>query len=200
MDINDNEFLKRIKVAFLIEAKEHLKSFSLGFIRLEKTQTEENYARIIETMFREVHSLKGAARSVSNSDIASLCHPLESLFSLLKGKEINLDKTLLDLFYKTCDFLSELVSSEGMDQLPGAKQKMRSLIQQLQQIIPAVGVNKKNDAKPQSIENTTVEHQPVVVSEIESTPDLKTTTIKAITEIVRIPISKLDPLLLQAEE
>jgi len=200
MDINDNEFLKRIKVAFLIEAKEHLKSFSLGLIELEKTQTEENYARIIETMFREVHSLKGAARSVSNSDIASLCHPLESLFSLLKGKEINLDKTLLDLFYKTCDFLSELVSSEGMDQLPGAKQKMRSLIQQLQQIIPTVGVNEKNDAKPQSIENIIVEPQPVVVSEIEPTPDLKPNTIKAITEIVRIPISKLDPLLLQAEE
>src|SRR5665647_1224917 len=148
MDINDNEFLKRIKAAFLIEAKEHLKAFSLGLIELEKTQTEENYARIIETMFREVHSLKGAARSVSNSDIASVCHPLESLFSLLKGKEINLDKTLLDLFYKTCDFLSGLVSSEGMEQLPGARQNMRSLIQQLQQFVPPiVDVYKDNDTK-----------------------------------------------------
>src|ERR1035437_10320380 len=128
MDINDNEFLKRIKAAFLIEAKEHLKSFSLGLIELEKTQTEENYARIIETMFREVHSLKGAARSVSNTDIASVCHPLESLFSLLQGKEINLDKTVFDLFYNTCDFLSELVSSEGMEQLPAAKQKKKYLL------------------------------------------------------------------------
>ena len=184
MDINDKEFLKRIKAAFLIEAKEHLKSFSLGLIELEKTQSDENYARIIETLFREVHSLKGAARSVSNSDIAAVCHPLESLFSLLKGKEINLDKTLLDLFYKTCDFLSGLVSSEGMEQLPAARQNMRSLVQQLQQFVPSiVGVYKENDTKTKAAEIRSEEHQPVDVS-----------------EIVRIPISKLDPLLLQAEE
>jgi len=201
MDINDNEFLKRIKAAFLIEAKEHLKSFSLGLIELEKTQTEENYARIIETMFREVHSLKGAARSVSNSDIASVCHPLESLFSLLKGKEINLDKALLDLFYKTCDFLSGLVSSEGLEQLPVAKQNMRSLIQQLQQFVPPiVDVYKDNDTKIKATEIRSEEHQPVDVSEIKLTADYNPSILKINTEIVRIPISKLDPLLLQAEE
>jgi len=69
MDKKDNEFLKRIQATFRIEAEEHLNAFSAGLIDLEKTQTEERLAEIIETMFREIHSLKGAARSVDQKDV-----------------------------------------------------------------------------------------------------------------------------------
>ena len=120
---------------------------------------------------------------------------------MLKGKEINLDNTLLDLFYKTCDLLSGLVSSEGMEQLPAVRQNMRSLIHQLQQFVPPiVDVYKDNDTKIKTTQIRSEEHQPVDVSEIKLTPDFNTSILNTNTEIVRIPISKLDPLLLQAEE
>ena len=72
MDNRDSEFLKRIQATFRIEAEEHLKSFSSGLIELEKAQTKEEIAIIVETMFREVHSLKGAARSINQKEIESI--------------------------------------------------------------------------------------------------------------------------------
>ena len=80
MDKKDDEFLKRIQATFRIEAEEHLHVFSAGLIELEKTQTKKRIAEIIETMFREIHSLKGAARSVDQKEIESICHPMESFF------------------------------------------------------------------------------------------------------------------------
>ncbi len=83
MDKRDEEFLKRINETFRIEAEEHLNAFSSGLVDLEKKQSQERYAEIIETMFREIHSLKGAARSIDQKDIESICQPLESVFSSL---------------------------------------------------------------------------------------------------------------------
>jgi len=100
MDKIDDEFLKRINATFRIEADEHLNAFSAGLIELEKPQSQERYAEIIETMFREIHSLKGAARSVDKKDVESICHPLESVFSALKRKEIFLTPASFNLFSK----------------------------------------------------------------------------------------------------
>jgi two-component system chemotaxis sensor kinase CheA len=100
MDTKDSEFLKRIQATFRIEAEEHIKSFSDGLIELEKKQTTESQTSIIETLFREVHSLKGAARSVGQKEIESLCQPLESLFASLKRNEITMNPELFDLIHK----------------------------------------------------------------------------------------------------
>ena len=81
MDKKDEEFLKRIQATFRIEAEDHLRDLSSGLIELEKTHSTKRSSEIIETMYREIHSLKGAARSVDQREIESLCHPLENLFS-----------------------------------------------------------------------------------------------------------------------
>jgi len=78
MDKKDNEFLKRIQETFRIEAEEHLRAISAGLIELEKTRSKKKVEEIIEVIFREVHSLKGAARSVDQKDIEYVCQPLET--------------------------------------------------------------------------------------------------------------------------
>src|SRR3989304_2239137 len=101
MDKKDDKFLKRIQETFRIEAEDHLKVFSAGLTELETTNSKKRIDEIIETLFREIHSLKGAARSVDQKEIESVCHPVESLFSALKRNEITLSPMLFDILYKT---------------------------------------------------------------------------------------------------
>ena len=105
MGKEDNEFLKRIQATFRIEAEEHLHAISAGLVELGKTPSKEKVAEIIEVMFRKIHSLKGAARSVDQKDIEYVCQPLESIFSSLKRGEITLSPLSFDLFYKTVEWL-----------------------------------------------------------------------------------------------
>src|ERR1035437_1335798 len=110
MEDKDKDFLQRIQATFRIEAEEHINAFSVCLNELENTQSKEILGGMIETMFREVHSLKGAARSVGQKEIESVCQPLENLFSLLKKQEIKLIPSMVDLFYNCNEFLRKIVT------------------------------------------------------------------------------------------
>ncbi len=86
MDRKDEELLKKLLPMFKIEARDHLRIISSGLVEIEKSGLEKR-AGIIETIYRESHSLKGAARSVNRSDIVAICQSMENIFSALKRKE-----------------------------------------------------------------------------------------------------------------
>jgi two-component system chemotaxis sensor kinase CheA len=200
MDKKDDQFLKRINETFRIEAKEHLNAFSANMIELEKTQTEERHSEIIEAMFRAIHSLKGAARSVDHKEIESLCQPLESVFHAIRNKEIILSPSSFDLFYKIAERLNKLISGSGSEQSLNDRQYHRELVLHLNDITSgtltteAIVKPKENKEK----HGVTSKHsRPIKITTGSDTPiSAKPKSI----DTVRIRISKLDPLLLQAEE
>jgi two-component system chemotaxis sensor kinase CheA len=230
MDKRDEEFLKRINETFRIEAEEHLNAFSAGLIDLEKTQSQERYAEIIETMFREIHSLKGAARSVDQKDVESLCQPLEGVFSALKHRDFTMSPSSFDLFYKTVTCLSVLISESGSERSVADRQLHRELITQLKEITavkmitgqiekPKHNTEPELESEPQKDirttrtgampglskanakrETDTAELIPVPASDNHPGFDIPKSERPVSTDTVRISISKLDPLLLQAEE
>ena len=65
MGPKDKELLKRLLATFKVEAEEHVSAISSGLIELEKASSPEKQVEIIESVFREAHSLKGAARAVN---------------------------------------------------------------------------------------------------------------------------------------
>ena len=69
---------------FKVEAEEHLKAISAGLLQLEKEPSPEKQADLIQTIFREAHSLKGAARAVNLAEIEAVCQALESVFARWK--------------------------------------------------------------------------------------------------------------------
>lgn len=116
MDKKEQEFLKRLQSAFKMEAKERIQSLTTGLAELEKLPAGKDMATIIETMFREAHSLKGAARAVNMMDFEAICQSLEDVFDLIKRNELNVSPELIDKFYITVDGLTKLVSpSEGKE-------------------------------------------------------------------------------------
>ena len=110
MTKQNDDFQKRLLTTFRVEADEHLQAMSTELIELEKNPTADRYAEIIETVFREAHSLKGAARAVNLREIESVCQSLESVFAALKGKQLAVSPSLFDLMQEAIDNLSTLLS------------------------------------------------------------------------------------------
>lgn len=220
MNNQDQEFLKRIQETFRIEAKEHLQAFTEMMINFEKEQSVENQTIIIESLFREIHSLKGAARSVGQKDIESVCQPLETLFSALKRKEISITANAIDLIFKSKEILSYLILSSEISKIPGGIQSLRDLNKQLIEettIKKTDEINDKDEKVEQihkysneSSKSNISDTNPVIISTSQTdatkTHDSDNNSEERIvskhlyTEVVKIPLAKLDPLLLQAEE
>src|SRR3970040_1715590 len=95
----NDEFLKKLLATFRVEADEHLKAMSSGLLELEKTPAGEQQTELVEKIFREAHSLKGAARAVNLTQIESVCQALESVFAALKGNRLPLSPPFLCLLH-----------------------------------------------------------------------------------------------------
>ncbi len=108
----DDEFLKKLLATFRVEADEHLKAMSSGLLELEKVPASARRTELVETIFREAHSLKGAARAVNLADVESVCQSLESVFAWIKGGGAT-SAPLFDLLHQVLDGLDGLLSPES---------------------------------------------------------------------------------------
>ncbi len=196
MDKRDEEFLKRLLSTFKIEAQEHLSVITSGLIEIEKGDAGKQ-AEIIEKVYRESHSLKGAARSVNLNQIVAVCQSMEDVFSAMKRKEIVPSSGVLDLLHKTVGFTGKLVPGE--ESPAPAESEIRELIRELEGIghLQKTGAEDKApwaaDLGPR-IEHT--EKSSTISPEIQASP----APAAARAETIRISTAKLDTLLLQAEE
>jgi len=129
----DAEFLQRLLVTFKVEADEHLKRMCSDLLQLEKDEdTVQERAKLVETIFREAHSLKGAARSVNLREIESFCQALEGVFAALKKEEIPTSAALFDLLQEALDFLGLILATAGAERTHEAQARQRQLITQLE--------------------------------------------------------------------
>jgi two-component system chemotaxis sensor kinase CheA len=111
MGSKDKELLKRLLATFEVEAEEHLKAISSGLIELEKESSAEKQVEIIEGVFREAHSLKGASRVVNLVNVEGACQSLEGIFARLKSQEMALSPELFDQLHQMVDTLGGLLST-----------------------------------------------------------------------------------------
>ncbi len=87
--IADPELLKLFKA----ESEEHLARLDDGLLRLEQSPTD---SELLEEMFRESHSLKGAARMLGLSRIELAAHQLESIFNSARKGDASLAKEAIE--------------------------------------------------------------------------------------------------------
>ena len=125
-------FQKRLLATFTIEAQEHLKGITDALIALEQGGAPQPQEEVVETMFRETHSLKGAARAVTRSDIESVCQALEGVFAALKRGEMKPSPELFDLMQRARDFLARLLL--GPEPPEGEGESRRQIIDALVQV------------------------------------------------------------------
>jgi len=169
------EFQASLLATFMIEAEEHLKAICDGLLQLEKKPEEASPA--LEQIFREAHSLKGAARSVNHNTVQSLCQSLENVLGAWKQGKIKTTEQFFDVLYQTGDAIGKL------SKLPPVEKNEDSgtvvnLLQKLDQLIIA----------------KTPENIPEVKKEAAPLPQ------KAQGNTIRVSLQKLDDLFQEVEE
>ncbi|MBI4455117.1 MAG: response regulator [Acidobacteria bacterium] len=192
MDEKSDDFLKRLLATFRVEAAEHVKAISLGLIELERRPLAEKQEEIIEAVFRETHSLKGAARAVNVVEVETICQSMESVFFALKRKEIALSRLLLDLLHKATDALGGMPESFQ----PGLSVAKRTQTPKILRDLESMLAGTRSPA----LEETTKVIEPSDI--LASRSDVPSTIERALSmaDTVRISTAKLNSILLQAEE
>ena len=86
MSVPDPELQRRLLTIFEGEAQDHWSAIAAGLRSLETEQDPVRQQQLVETIFREAHTLKGAARLVGEREVEGLCDRLEEIFSGLKTR------------------------------------------------------------------------------------------------------------------
>ena len=113
----------QIKKLFFESAEKYLQEINDNLLSLEATpETKE----LVETIFRNFHSLKSESLAMGYAKLSDLCHKLEDLFAILKEGKQTLDENGFSEIFQIVDFINADVEilkksdTEKMCQLRGS--------------------------------------------------------------------------------
>ncbi len=107
----DDDIMRQLRAAFKIEAAEHIQALNRNLVALEKNPEEPERAALLAEIFREAHSLKGAAGAADFGEVEATAHKLENIFSAAKSGKITLTRDLCDVLYAGIDAASAIVDA-----------------------------------------------------------------------------------------
>ena len=230
MNKKQEEFLRELLADFMIEAAEHRQTIITGLLELEKDHDKENRQDLVEVTFREIHSLKGAARAVNLIDIERLCQGMESVFSLLKQKSISVSQLFFDAIYAAIDLLDQYLADLSANRKTVKAEVLVNVLKDVQALCKGSDTGIKTSKEPsdfgqyvpvKSVVTPATTYKPVEfkdTAEVDnpSNPDAPSQPAGIVSQLteqnatlidiggskdfVRISTSKLTELLIQAEE
>ncbi|RLB24251.1 MAG: hypothetical protein DRG76_01955 [Deltaproteobacteria bacterium] len=105
---------------FIAEALEHLDGIDNNLFQYEKNP---NDTELIDSIFRAIHSVKGASGFLGLQDINKLAHRLETLLDQLRKEERTPDNETMDVLFSGCDLLRTLIEevSKAVDEEIGIR-------------------------------------------------------------------------------
>lgn len=189
MSSPDNELLVKLRSAFQVEAGEHLQAMGSGLLELEQTADTERQREIIATIFREAHSLKGAARAVNLDQIESICQSLESVFAAWRRQNVQPKPELFDPLHRAIDLMTDILPASS------AGQAALDTIEQISTLVDQLALLGSDTV---SIQSEPLTHS--VTEPPAGAAQSKIAMPKALPDTMRISTAKLDALLLRAEE
>jgi two-component system, chemotaxis family, sensor kinase CheA len=179
----ESEFLARLRETFKAEAEEHRSSMLTGLMELEKGESGEARERaIIERIFRDAHSLKGAARAVDIRGIERLCKSMEVIFSALKEGHRRPVKKMSNVLYRALDLIAAMTDGS----VPPSEAGLEDVLNALASVAAAPEL---------PVESAT---QPGVEESPKAGPFRQTPV--TMSETVRISARRLGSIFLLAEE
>jgi two-component system chemotaxis sensor kinase CheA len=118
------------------EAKGHLERIASGLLTLEAAPDDQ---AAIDAIFREAHTMKGAAGMVGMMRVSRLAHRLEDLLVELRDKKRRATPELTDAMLLVVDGLGRLIASaSGSDQDSSDEAALERLLPTSPQRLPSV--------------------------------------------------------------
>ena len=92
---------------FVVEANENLDFLDQELMALEKNP---NTPGLLATVFRRVHTVKGACGFIGFAKLESVAHVAENLLSKVRDEEIELSPAIVTALLATADTMREILS------------------------------------------------------------------------------------------
>lgn len=207
MNSRNEQLFQRLLAMFMVEAEEHVGSLAVSLRELEQGVSDQRARELIEKTFREVHTLKGAARTVNLMHLVALCHAMESLLALLKRGELKLSPPVVAALADGFAALRRMVPNEVNGNSPPPVEGLDTLVARLE------GAAKGEAAMPPPAPSAAVISAPAAapVPALAVTPPpvpvpapppkpVREEVRPTARQTLRVPIERLDFLLHQAEE
>jgi len=197
----DEDITRQLIGTFKIELEEHLQAINKALIRLEKERDSDERQNILEAVFRDAHSLKGAARAVGINNIEEIAHQLENIFAASKRQELQLSAEIFDLIYEGADKIAQ-----AMDAFLDSKEPGFDLSDLLQRLAAVLVVDKGDDkGGPRDIVfeeelGSIVINPEEIPIPMEVEPQVNSGRAIKVEETIRVKTKKLDNLMSHVEE
>ena len=206
------EIRQKLINSFKTEQREHVQKINDGLLALEKNPTGQTRQSLLSEIFREAHSLKGAARAVGLTTIESIGHGLEDVLLNAKEGRLTFAPELFDLLYQALDAVDLLVEqTEAGNATPPAKVLM--LLAQLEETATQAStlleaskaqtgnLSRKEPEEQESGDTLSeAEEKMGLGNEVSSAPQPSAATPPAQDETIRVSVGKLDALMAQFSE
>ncbi|MDU8945135.1 chemotaxis protein CheA [Ovoidimarina sediminis] len=98
--------MQEIRDSFFIECEELLEALMDA---LQSMEAGEHDSETINVAFRAVHSIKGGAGAFGLDQLVSFAHAFETVMDQVRSGALEIDGTLVNLFFQCGDALSDLV-------------------------------------------------------------------------------------------
>ncbi len=147
----DQDFERELLGAFAQEAADHVRGITAGLLDMENGVTHADGEPLIVRVYRQAHSLKGAARTVGLAEVESVCHAMETVLGAMKSASLAASPELYDKLQAAVQVVDEwLESGQGDEALAEstASQLMRVLETKLPLPTEAAGPQPDRDRAP----------------------------------------------------
>ena len=131
MDFLEHELEEILKI-FRDESEEQIQKLNKNLLKLETNPKDHS---VISELFREAHSLKGAARMIGLDDIQSIAHKLEDVLGLAKENKLNITSEIIDSLCKTVDAIASIINESIETRGKSESNEIEPVIKALENII-----------------------------------------------------------------
>jgi two-component system chemotaxis sensor kinase CheA len=197
---------------FLIESDENLSRLDQDLVELEKHPHD---ALLLGSIFRTIHTIKGACGFLAFSTLEGITHQAESILSQLRDGERELTPALVSLILETVDATRKVLASieesgkEGPLRFEALVERLRfaaqnpNEVEQPSALVPAVVDSAPEALADESIDHVPSDHQRIERADIpelakpetEGKEDEVTRHSAAVDSNIRVGVGLLDKLM-----
>lgn len=88
-----------------------LDAIEAGLLEVEQASDDE-VAGLVNTLFRQVHNIKGSASFYDLSEVVAITHRMETLLGMVRTKHISVDPELIAILLSAKDWLSRILDED----------------------------------------------------------------------------------------
>lgn len=177
------EDMQEMLAEFLIECGENLEEFENNLLALEENHKDSS---LLDSMFRMIHSIKGASGFFAFNNLESLTHKTENVLDLLRSKKGEVNQDLISTFLEVCDSVKEMfesienTSQDGDNEYASLKDKLINYETEFKAGTQAVA----NVAAAEKVEDVAETES---LSPVASTEGMDATQLEALASLGMLP-------------